>query len=66
MNLNLIIFFSSHLKIGVSALFGFLALFSILPLQAWFEKKFRVIRKQTVQFRDQRIRIFFSNLGKTI
>mgnify|MGYP006940048994 CR=1 FL=1 len=28
--MNLIIFFLSHLKIGVSALFGFLTLFSIL------------------------------------
>jgi len=40
----------------VSALFGFVVLFGMIPMQGFFGKRFGVLRKQMVAFRDDRIR----------
>ena len=43
-------------QIGVSALFGFIVLFGMIPMQGFFGKRFGVLRKQMVAYRDDRIR----------
>ncbi|KAK9764427.1 hypothetical protein K7432_008067 [Basidiobolus ranarum] len=45
-----------YLEIGVSVFAGLCAFAFLLPLQTYFAKRFSVMRKQTVKYRDDRIR----------
>jgi len=49
--------------VGIASLFGFMVLFSLIPLQGWFGRRFGRIRKQTVAFRDTRIRMLSDMLN---